>query len=283
MATRKVSIWIRFKQGDGWVVKPAQWAANRRNLVPGRAKGGRENAGEYYLRYQRNGKRVMEPAGRDSIAAVSLANTREIELFAADRGAQAPEVAPVAPTNARESVADAAGKYLERVAGGCRRSTYFAYRNTLEQFQEACAACVFLDQINVDTVREFLKWMRAEEYDQDRIYVRHSELTTFLTSNGINVKLPKTERPKRRVVAKDGSDIETWDDSDIQGLLAVCRDEFDSAVVLTASETGMRRGEVAHLERGDIRDGMIVVRAEKPLAIDGVVAGSITRLMRRLK
>jgi Phage integrase, N-terminal SAM-like domain len=209
MATRKVSIWIRFKQGDGWVVKPAQWAANRRNLVPGRAKGAREDALEYryYLRYQRNGKRVMEPAGRDSIATISLANTREIELFAAERGVETPQ-AQVAPTNARESVADAAEKYLERVASGCRRSTYFAYRNTLEQFQEVCAACVFLDQINVDTLREFLKWMRAEEYDQDTIYVRHSELTTFLASKGINVKLPKTERPKRRVVAKDGSDID---------------------------------------------------------------------------
>jgi integrase len=34
--------------------------------------------------------------------------------------------------------------------------------------------------------------------------------------------------------------------------------------VLVATESGMRRGEVAHLEREDILDGQIVVRAQKP-------------------
>jgi hypothetical protein len=68
MVTRKVSIWIRYKQEGEWVMKRAQWSANRRNLVPGMAKGGRIVAEEYlyYLRYQRDGKRIMEPAGRDS-------------------------------------------------------------------------------------------------------------------------------------------------------------------------------------------------------------------------
>jgi hypothetical protein len=62
MVTRKVSIWIRYKQEGEWVMKRAQWSANRRSLVPGMAKGARIAAEEYlyYLRYQRDSKRIME-------------------------------------------------------------------------------------------------------------------------------------------------------------------------------------------------------------------------------
>jgi integrase len=268
MVTRKVSIWIRYKQEGDWVMKRAQWSANRRNLVPGMAKGARIAVGEYlyYLRYQRDGKRIMEPAGHDSVAAVARATTREIELFAAERGQQAPG-APVVPTNARATVAEAAEEYLRQTASK-RRATYNAYRLALENFQEACPQCAYLDQVNVDTFRAFLNWMREEDedgndFDQNTIYARFSIVTTFLAKNDVTNSLPKGDRPKRRPVSKDGHDIETWDDEDIRKLLAVCRSEFDRLVVLVASETGMRRGEVAHLEREDILDGIIVVRARK--------------------
>lgn len=111
MATRKVSIWIRYKQGGGWNMKKAQWADNRRHLAPGMAKGARATIEEfYYLRYQRDGKRITEPAGRDSIAAVALATTREIDLFAAERRRQAPD-APVMPVSSRDTFADVGAPY----------------------------------------------------------------------------------------------------------------------------------------------------------------------------
>jgi Phage integrase SAM-like domain len=246
MATRKVSIWIRYKQDGEWLAKPAQWSANKRHLVPGRAKGSHANANEYryYLRYVRpDGKRVTEPAGTDSIAAVAAATTKEIELFAAERGQQAPG-APGVPTNARATVAEAAEEYLRQTASK-RRATYNAYRLALENFQEACPQCVYLDQVNADTFRAFLNWMREEDedgddFDQNTIYARFSIVTTFLAKNGVANSLPKGDRPMRRPVSKDGHDIETWDDEDIRKLLAVCRSEFERLVVLVASETGMR-------------------------------------------
>jgi len=263
MVIRKVSIWIRYKQEGEWVMKRAQWSANRRNLVPGMAKGARIAAEEYlyYLRYQRDGKRIMEPAGRDSVAAVALATTREIELFAAERGQQAPGARVVA-TNSRDKFPDAAQAYLRQIAGGTKRSTYNAYRLALENFQEACPQCVYLDQVTADSLRAFVAWMR-ERLDQTTVYHRFSELLTFLAKNGIEVTLAKGDRPKRRVVSKDGTDIETYSDEDIRKLLAACRDERERLIVLVASESGMRRGEVAHLERENIYDGKIVVRAEK--------------------
>jgi integrase len=81
--------------------------------------------------------------------------------------------------------------------------------------------------------------------------------------NGIEVQLPKAERPKRRVVSNDGTDIETYTDEDIRKLLAVCWDERERLIVLVASESGMRRGEIAHLEVDDICDGKIIIRGEK--------------------
>jgi integrase len=265
MVTRKVSIWIRYKAEGEWVMKQAQWSANRRHLVPGCAKGSRAAADEYlyYLRFQRDGKRVTEAAGRDSIQAVALATTREIELFTVERRAAAP-AAVVAPTNARVTVADAVQAYLRLVAGNTERSTYNAYRNALENFREANPACVYLDQINADVLRAFVGWMRGRKLDQNTVYTRFSEVITFLVTNGIDIKLAKGERPKRRRVSKDGTDIETYSEEDIRKLLAVCRNERERLIVLVATESGMRRGEVAHLEREDILDGQIVVRAQKP-------------------
>ncbi len=263
MATRKVSIWIRYKQGGDWLMKPAQWSANHRNLVPGMAKGARVAAQAYlyYLRFRRGKQRITEPAGRDSVAAVALATTREIELFAVERGQHVPG-AQVVATNSRDKFVDAAQTYLRQIAGGTKRSTYNAYRLALENFQEACPQCAYLDQVTVDSLRAFVAWMR-ERLDQTTVYHRFSELLTFLVKNGIEVSLAKGDRPKRRVVSKDGTDIETYSDEDIRKLLAACRDERERLIVLVASESGMRRGEVAHLEREDICDGKIVVRGEK--------------------
>lgn len=89
-------------------------------------------------------------------------------------------------------------------------------------------------------------------------------MTTFLAKNGVENSLPKSERPKKRPVSKDGHDLETWDDEDIRKLLAVCKNAVEILIVLVGSETGARRGEVAHLERDNILDGIIVVRGEKP-------------------
>ncbi len=188
-------------------MRPAQWSANHRNLVPGMAKGARVAAEEYlyYLRYQRGKQRIIEPAGRDSIAAVALATTREIELFAAERGRQAPG-APVASTNSREKFSDAAQAYLRQIAGNAKRSTYNAYRLALENFQEACPQCVYLDQVTADSIRAFVAWMR-ERFDQTTVYQRFSELLTFLAKNGIEVTLAKGERPKRREGCRESASI----------------------------------------------------------------------------
>jgi integrase len=228
------------------------------------AKGARIAAEEYlyYLRYQRDGKRIMEPAGRDSVAAVALATTREIELFAAERGHHVPG-APLAATNSRDKVSDKAQDYLRQIAGNTKRSTYNAYRLAMENFQDACPQCVYLDQVNADSLRAVLDWMK-ERLDQNTVYTRFSEVTTFLAKNGVENSLPKGERPKKRPVSKDGHDIETWDDEDIRKLLAVCKNAVEILIVLVGSETGARRGEVAHLERDNILDGIIVVRGEKP-------------------
>jgi integrase len=263
MATRKVSIWIRYKQEGEWVMKKAQWSANKRHLVPGMAKGARQPAEEYlyYLRYQRAGKRVMEAASRDSIQAVALATTREIELFAAERGQQAPD-APVGQTNSRNKISDAIHKHLQQIAGNVKRTTYNAYRLALENFEQACPQCVYLDQVTPDALRAFVAWQK-ERHDQNTVYHRFSMLLTFLMRNDIVVTLAKGDRPKRRIVSKDGTDIETYTDEDIRKLLAACKNERERLIVLVASESGMRRGEVAHLEIDDICDGKIIIRGEK--------------------
>ncbi len=60
----------------------------------------------------------------------------------------------------------------------------------------------------------------------------------------------------------DGMDgeIHAVDPYDVDGLLAAAEDDRYRAVVLLASEAGLRAGEIRGLQWGDIRDGVITVR-----------------------
>ena len=209
MVTRKVSIWIRYKQEGEWVMKRAQWSANRRNLVPGMAKGARFAVEEYlyYLRYQRDGKRIMEPAGRDSVAAVARATTREIELFAAERGQQAA---------GRSGRGDELARQVRRRRAGVPPAD--RGRNEALDLQRLQAGDGELPRglpavrLPRPSDRRFPPGVRrldarASRPDHGPPPIRRAP--HVLAKNGIEVTLAKGDRPKRRVVSKDGTDIET--------------------------------------------------------------------------
>lgn len=141
--------------------------------------------------------------------------------------------APVVRRAENGTLRAAADEYLDEIRRHRRPRTYAAYACALNTFVTGCGLRGGLNQTTV--------------------YHRFSMLLTFLMKNGIDVTLPKGERPKPRVLSKDGTDIETYSDIDIRKLLAMCRDELDRLIVLVASESGMRRAEVAHLEREHIR------------------------------
>lgn len=64
--------------------------------------------------------------------------------------------------------------YLRQIAGNTKRSTYNAYRLALENFQDACPQCVYLDQVNADFLRAVLDWMK-ERLDQNTVYTRSAK------------------------------------------------------------------------------------------------------------
>jgi integrase len=255
---------VRFNRGGKFVMKRAQHAANGK-LMPRRAAGMHsdiEGACRYYLRYRLpDGRRVYDPVGESSIEALAAANRKEIELFAALRSAEVakPDTPQVAPS--RVKVDNAIGQYLCNFASPDQRTTFLAYRRALDIFREACT-CEYVDQITVDCVRSFVARLRGE-FDQDTVYHRYHYVEFFLGKHGKNNLLLKSERPKKRPVDEDGTDLATYEVGGVAGLVAAAETERDRLVVLIPSESGLRKDEVAHLEKADILDGQIIVRSHK--------------------
>jgi integrase len=114
----------------------------------------------------------------------------------------------------------------------------------------------------VDCVRTFVARLRCE-FDQDTAYHRYHYVEFFLGKYGKNNLLPKSERPKRRPLDEDGTDLASYEIDGVANLIAAAEIERDKLVILIPSESGLRKSEVAHLEKADILDGQIVVRPRK--------------------
>ncbi|MGA9883183.1 MAG: site-specific integrase [Candidatus Acidiferrales bacterium] len=261
---QKVRLMIRFNRCGKWVMKPAMWSDNKRHLLPRRAKGmSQAIAGEYmyYLRYYspRLRKRLYESVGKDSVMAVADANTRDIELITTARGLAIIKDPGAVPPRLRVEIA--IHSYL--AAFHKQRTTLLAYRRALGIFREACD-CTYVDEISVGCVRRYLARLSKEFY-QDTTYHRYHYVEFFLRKHGKAGLLPKSERPKKRKRSKDGTDIQVYSDADVKKLLAACESEGDRFLILLAAEAGLRKGEIAHLEKEDIRDGQIVVREKLEL------------------
>jgi integrase len=261
---QKVRIMIRFNRNGKWVMMPAMWSGNKRYLVPARAESMRsdiEGTYTYYLRYTTpEGKRVFEPAGKNSVMVVADANNRDIELIAAERGIK-PEESKAETITTRIKTDDAITEYLSRFTNPTRRATFLAYRRALEIFREVCS-CTYFDEISEACVRAFVERL-GRENDQDTIYHRYHYLEFFLRRHGKDKLLPKSDRPKKRPLDEDGTAIATYEEGGVEKLVAAAGTERDKLAILIPSEGGLRKGEVAHLEKEDIYDGRIIVRAFK--------------------
>jgi len=221
-----------------------------------------EGACRYYLRYRLpDGRRVYDPVGESSIEALAAANRKEIELFAALRNAEVaePDAPQVVPS--RVNVDNAIGQYLSNFASPDQRTTFLAYRRALAIFREACT-CEYVDQITMDCVRSFMARLRGD-FDQDTVYHRYHYVEFFLGKHGKNNLLLKSDRPKKRPVDEDGTDLATYEVGGVASLVAAAETERDRLVLLITSESGLRKDEVAHLEKADILDGQIIVRSHK--------------------
>lgn len=261
------------KRNDGKVAyrfDTAQMSANGK-LVPRRAKRMKsdiEGRCSYYIRYSdpKTGKRPFDPVGKSAIEALAAANRKEIELLSANFAAPVTEAKPDANAKyTRLKIANSMQKYLAGFASLEHQSTFLAYRRSLDIFAGVAFQCghEYVDQIDEETLRAFLKRLRSE-YDVDTVYHRFHYCEFWLSRNGKGKLLPKPERPKKRPVDEDGTDIATYQDGEPEKLVEAAETERDKLAILVGCEAGLRKGEAAHLERNDILDGQIVVRKKKP-------------------
>jgi len=87
------------------------------------------------------------------------------------------------------------------------------------------------------------------------------------------IKYATGERSKLRFkLAGKGAEIHAVDPADVEGLLTACKDDRYRAVVLLASEAGLRIGEIRGLQWTDVKDGQLTVRRALDKETGAVIA-----------
>jgi len=167
------SIYVRTKGEKGW---------RYRRIKEGRGIRTGDLQGPFYVRPSIAGKQVWRP-----LAATTFRNAKE-ETKLLEQGEQT--------TNAnRVSIKGAIETYLDQKTNKTKR-TRLQYENALTQFLEAVGARVhFLDEIKVDTLRQYKRWMETQGYKGKTIDTRLNIVYFLLKKNSISVRLPRDEMP----------------------------------------------------------------------------------------
>jgi integrase len=136
-----------------------KWVAVEFDKHGAAAKKTAANATRFFLRYTENGKRKVEPAGRDlELAVIRLRNRELIEGGAPEL---AREFVRDAPTTPRVKIADAARVYVENLAKLSKsKATQVAYRNAVNGFAAQCAK-LFLDDLTRQDILDHLGFLKT--------------------------------------------------------------------------------------------------------------------------
>jgi integrase len=199
----------------------------------------------YYLRYTENGKRRLKPVGADAVNALNSMRLMEAALNAKAYGIRvAEESKQVAGERVR--LADAATEYLAEVQKHKRLKTYNAYSQALKLFQQGCKVdCV--DEIGRNCVMNFKTACEAEYGCGHTAKNLFAYVITFLNRCGKRGLVKQTDWPKA-----EHREYEPWTDEDIRKMVAVCKTDKESVLILLARGSGFRKGEIVHSQKSDI-------------------------------
>jgi integrase len=212
----------------------------------------------YYIRYSRNGQRVVKPVGRDLNAAFVAYQNEELNLSRRALGLTSVDTH-------RIRIADAVREYIEELESSVRmqkksRKTLEGYQKAVEDFQKNCG-CEFIDQITGKVLKAHERYLfdnlkkRVYGKKANTIATRFRNISAFLSKQGIQMVkhnptdkglLDRTDVPReeRKVVNK-------YSQSEINGMLSVANiDEAD--LIQTFLRTGCRDEEIAYLHWSDI-------------------------------
>jgi integrase/recombinase XerD len=250
-----VTVMIRGKLNGKYPYLPAVWNGNGR-LKPNVAlvNGNEQKVeGQYYLRFTEGGNRRFEMVDGEASGAVVAAQKKEAALKAKAVGIDIVEDSKAE----RIKLADAIAAYKAEIKEHKAKRTYVAYAYALDLFARGCRK-VFVDEVGRGCMMAFAAALKKERGERTVLNCLHY-VYTFLKRHGKAGIISKNDWPKCEDV-----EYEIYSGDDVKKMLAACETLSDRALILFASCTGFRYGEVAHAEKSDIRfdDGMVETRSK---------------------
>ena len=239
-----VTVMIRAKLNGKYPFLPAVWSANGRlkanvALVHGNE---RKVEGRYYLRYTEGRKRRFEMVGDDAAVAAAAAQKKEAALKAKAAGVAVVEES----ISERIKLADAIAEYKAEIKEHKAWATYRAYSTALELFVNGCKK-TYVDEVSRGCIMAFAAGLKKDEYAERTVANRFGYVYTFLKRYGKAGLVGKNDWPKYEDV-----EYEIYTEEDVRKLLETCDTPSERALIKFASDTGFRKGEIAHAETNDI-------------------------------
>ena len=239
-----VRVMIRTKLNGNHRYLPAVWSGNGR-LKPNVALANgieRKVEGQYYLRFTEGGKRRFESVGGDAAMAVAAAQKKAAALKAKAVG-----VAIVEDSKTdRIKLVDAIAEYKSEIEEHKAWATYRAYSTALDLFVKSCKK-THVDEVSRACIMSFSAALKKAEFAERTVFNRFGYVYTFLKRYGKAGLVGKNDWPKFEDI-----EYEIYTEEDVRKMLEASETLSERALIMFASGTGFRKGEIAHAEYTDI-------------------------------
>jgi integrase len=278
MANRNATLYIRItKNGTSSFCKPVYQSKGRLKPKYAMVKGEPEHhkEGVYYVRFGTDGgKQQFVLAGEDPYFA--LDKLEEKKRWLRDPERQVVPPTPVNPKteNSRLSVDDAVEQYFKNLhSQGKDPKTVRAYKVAVEEFRKSCPKR-FLNEIGKQDLIDFMGWLRKQppklrkdgtprkprrSGDPNRTYFNKvNNVVIFLSAHGINRLLKKSEYPKFAE-----KPVVYYEAEQVKALYAAASNDEERFALDYFLKSGVRDGEAAHAEYGDVKGGFLNI-VDKP-------------------
>jgi len=278
MANRTATLYIRITQnGRNSFCKPVYQSKGRLKpqyaMVDGEPEHHKE--GVYYVRFGVDGgKQQFVLVGKDPF--VVLDKLEEKKRWLRDRERQVVLRTPVnsKPGTHKLSMDDAVEQYFKNLhSQGKDPKTVRAYKVAVEEFRKSCPK-KFLNEIGRQDLIDFMGWLRRQppklrkdgtprkqrrSGDPNRTYFNKvNNVVIFLSAYGINRLLKKSEYPKFAE-----KPVVYYEADQVKALYAAARDDEERFTLDYFLKSGVRDGEAAHAEYGDVKGGFLNIM-DKP-------------------
>jgi integrase/recombinase XerD len=213
--------------------------------------------GSYHLRFTTNGNRRWKLVGNDAAEALTAARKLEATLKAKALGVAVKSFLSETPSQ-RIKLADAIAEYKAETKEHKAHRTYLNYAHALDLFIMGCPK-TYVDEVGRSCIMAFAAALKKGGNGERKVFNRFSYVYTFLKRHGKAGIVGKNDWPKF-----EETEADIYSEDDVKKMLAACETVAERALILFASGTGFRHGEIAHAEVTDIdmAEGTIQTRSK---------------------